>query len=784
MDTPSTPVALRDAARRRYLNYAVSVITSRALPDVRDGLKPVQRRILYAMFHGLHLTPEARYKKCAAIVGEVLGKYHPHGDSSVYEALVRMAQDFALLHPLVDGQGNFGSVDGDNAAAYRYTEARLRPIAMELLAELKQKTVGFRPTFDGQHFEPIVLPAQFPHLLVNGTEGIAVGMATRIPPHNLREIIDACFVLIKNADASVADLCRKVRAPDFPTYGEIISGTDEIRAVYEEGQGPIRVRGTWETEQKGRKHYVVVKSIPYGVVKSDLVEKIGEIIRERKCPQLVDVRDESTAEVRVVLELRAAEDAPAAMAFLFKHTALQTQFNVNLTCLVPTDNPEVGAPRRLNLKEVLEEWLKFRHATVRKRLDFELSELLARIHILEGFAKIFDILDEAIRIIRASEGRRDAAERLMARFGLDDLQVEAILELKLYKLARLEINLIREELAEKAAEAARIQAILSSDEALWNVVERELGDIRKQHGQARRTQLAGDLPASQKGALAYDEQSYIVAEDTIVVVTRGGWIKRQGTVTGIEKVRVREGDSIGWIFRATTLSTVTLLSNMGTAYVLRVDAITPTTGHGEPVQRHFAFADNEQVVGVVSNDARNLPAVDPELISAATDDNPAPPHIVAVSRNGRIVRAPLATHADVSNRNGRRYMRLEEEGADEVVAAYASGGSEDVCIASFEGNVLCFTVSDVPVLKAAGKGVIGIKLKDGDRVFAWELTSDSQSGPTVVTALGREEIVRPSKFTAARAGFGRALFRRGHFAVWKRGPEVRLDTPRVTEGEA
>ncbi|MDP2312420.1 MAG: DNA topoisomerase IV subunit A [Pseudomonadota bacterium] len=779
MDTTSTPVALREAARRRYLNYAVSVITSRALPDVRDGLKPVQRRILYAMFNNLHLTPEARYKKCAAIVGEVLGKYHPHGDSSVYEALVRMAQDFSLLHPLVDGQGNFGSIDGDNAAAYRYTEARLTAIAMELLTEIKQRTVDFRPTFDGQHSEPIVLPAQFPHLLVNGTEGIAVGMATRIPPHNLREIVDACLVLIGNPDATITELCKKVRAPDFPTGGEIVSGADEIRQVYEDGQGPIRVRGTWETEQKGRKHYVIVTSVPYAVVKSQLVEKIGEIIRERKCPQLVDVRDESTTDVRVVLELRAAEDGPAAMAFLYKHTALQTQFNVNLTCLVPTENPEVGAPRRLNLKEILEEWLKFRHATVQRRLHYELDQLRERIHVLEGFAKVFDILDECIRIIRASEGKRDAAEKLMDRFGLDDLQADAILELKLYRLARLEINIILEELAEKAAAAERIEAILASSEALWSVVERELQDIRKQHGQARRTALATITPA-----VTYDEQSYIVAEDTIVVVTRGGWIKRQGTVTGIDKVRVREGDSIGWIFRATTLSTVTLLSNQGTAYVLRVDAITPTTGHGEPVQRHFTFADNEQIVGVISNDPRNLPPVDPQLVADATDESPAPPHLVAVSRQGRIVRTPLALHTEISKKTGRGFMRLEDEGGDEVVAAYASGGNEDVCLASFEGSVLTFGVWEVPVIRAAGKGVIAIKLKETDRVFAWELSTDAMSGPTVVTALGREEIVRPNKFEGPRAGRGHPVFKRGSFVTWKRVPEVRLDMPRVTEGEA
>ncbi len=779
MDTTSTPVALREAARRRYLNYAVSVITSRALPDVRDGLKPVQRRILYAMFHNLHLTPEARYKKCAAIVGEVLGKYHPHGDAALYEALVRMAQDFSLLHPLVDGQGNFGSIDGDNAAAYRYTEARLRPIAMELLTELKQKTVDFRPTFDGQHFEPIVLPAQFPHLLVNGTEGIAVGMATRIPPHNLREVIDACLLLIVKPEATIAELCRKIRGPDFPTGGEIISGADEIRTVYEEGQGPIRARATWEPEQKGRKHYVIVKSVPYSVKKADIVENIGAIIRERKCPQLVDVRDESTTDIRIVLELRAPEDAPAAMAYLYKHTSLQTQFNVNMTCLVPSDNPEVGAPKRLNLHEMLIEWLEFRRATVRRRLDFELSQLRDRIHILDGFATIFDILDEVIRIIRASEGKRDAAEKLMDRFGLDDVQVEAILELKLYKLARLEINLIREELAEKRAEAERIEGILGNEEALWGVVQNELVDIKKQHGQPRRTALATDAPA-----ITYDEQSYIVAEDTIVVVTRGGWVKRQGTVTGIDKVRVREGDQIGWLFRASTLSTVTFLTNRGAAYALRVDAITPTTGHGEPVQKMFTFGDNEQVIGVVSNDPRNLPQVPKELTDAATDESPAPPHLVAVSRAGRIVRAPLATHAEPSKKTGRTFMKLDDEGGDEVVAAFASGGTEHVCLASFYGNVLCFDVNEATVIRAAGKGVSAIKLKEGDRVFACELSTNPEAGPVIGTADGREAIVRPGRYTGSRGDTGKLPLRGTRLAVWKRSADVRLEVPRVTEGEA
>lgn len=776
MDPTVSSVPLLEATRSRYINYALSVITSRALPDVRDGLKPVQRRILYAMYHNLRLTPDSRYRKSAAVVGEVMAKYHPHGDLAIYDAMVRLAQDFSLLHPLVDGQGNFGSIDGDNAAAMRYTECKLRPIAMELLTELKQRTVPMRPTYDGQNFEPIVLPAQFPHLLVNGCEGIAVGMATRIPPHNLRELIDACVMLIDRPEADLDEICRKVRGPDFPTGGEITSSAAELRAVYAEGQGPVRLRGTWEREQKGRKHFAILTSVPYGVVKADLVEKIGALIRERKLPQLTDVRDESTDTVRVVCELRSPEDAEAAVAYLYKHTAFQTLFHVNLTCLVPTENPEVSAPERLDLREILRHWLNFRCDTVRRRLEFELGELRERIHILDGFAKIFDILDEVIRIIRASEGKRDAAERLMDRFGLDDEQVEAILELRLYRLARLEINLILEELGQKRAEAERLAGILASTAALWDTVRTELLELRKQHGQPRRTRFAADAPEP-----AYEEHAYIVQEDAFVIVTRDGWLKRQGSVTAVDKVRVREGDSVGWMFRASTLSTITLLSSLGKAYVLRVDGITPTTGYGEPVQKSFAFADGEQVVGVVSNDGRTLPKAAPPPAGAAEGaaEEAPPPHLVAVTRAGRIVRLPLSLHAEVSTRAGRRYVSLDDDGADRVIAAYVSGGDEDVCVASVEGSMLCFQVWEAPVLKGAGKGVTAIKLKEGDAVLAFELSTEADKGPVVLDGVGREFLVRGRKVDGSRAGRGHgALKKNQRFVLWRRPAEIQL--PKAT----
>ena len=770
--TDTSAVPLHEATRRRYLNYALSVITSRALPDVRDGLKPVQRRILYAMFHNLRLLPDGRFRKSAAVVGEVMAKYHPHGDSSIYEAMVRMAQPFSLRHTLVDGQGNFGSMDGDGAAAMRYTECKLRPLAVELLDEIKKRTVDFRPNYDGQLFEPIVLPAQLPQLLVNGCEGIAVGMATKIPPHNLRSVIDACVLLIEDPDASLKRLATKVKAPDFPTGGTILNDTKELREIYETGHGTVRLQGNWTTEKQGRKNYVIITEIPYGVNKSTLIEKIGDLIAERKLPQLLDVRDESTDEVRVVLELRKAQDAPAAMAYLFKRTPLQTNFHVNMTCLIPAEG-DVAVPQRVNLRAMLHHWLQFRHQTVRRRFEFDLAKLLERIHILEGFAIIFNALDEAIRIIRGSEGKRDASEQLMVRFDIDDVQSEAILELKLYKLAKMEIQAILDELADKRAEASRIEAILASDEELWNVVKTELLEIRKLYGEPRRTIIG----AESEEIVTYSEEDYIIAENSYVIVTRDGWIKRQQSFTDIEKIRIREGDSIGWVGRGSTKSTITFFGDQGAAYVLRIDDIPSTTGYGEPVQRHFKFGDGERVVGVIINDEKALPAVPEGLMTPETEEDdepiPPPPHAIAVTRKGRCVRFATSAHAEVSTRNGRRYMR--PNGADDaVVAVYVSDTTEHLSIASEAGRALCFPAEQAKFIRGAGKGVIALKLREGDKVLAFELTRGKFEGVTVTTPQGREETVRPSKFLGPRAGRGAVVIKRGRFSDWAQ-PLLRYD---------
>ncbi len=750
-------VPLHLATSERYLTYALSVITSRALPDVRDGLKPVQRRILYTMYRELGLRPNGRYRKSAAVVGEVMGKYHPHGDQAIYDALVRMAQPFSLRHPLVDGQGNFGSLDGDPPAAMRYTECRLQPLAVELLSELGKRTIDFRPTYDGQRFEPIVLPAQVPHLLVNGVEGIAVGMATKIPPHNLGEVVDAAVALIDDPTIRVEQLLGHIKGPDFPTGGRLLAEAEEIRNVYETGQGTWRLRATWNEEKEGRRRLIVLDSIPYGQNKAKLVERIGELVRNRKVPQIVDVRDESTEDVRVVLELKPGASAAAAMAYLYKHTALQTTWSANLTALAPVPGrTDVATPQRMDLYTILRHWLDFRFETVRRRYEYDLQQLEERIHILEGFAKIFDDLDAAIKLIRESEGRRDAHERLIEHFDLTDLQAEAILELRLYKLARLEIQIILDELAEKRLEADRIRAILASDTELWARVRAELTELRGLYAEPRRT-----LIGHPEERLTYEEDAYIVKEDTWVVITRGAWIKRQSSFTDVDKIRVRDDDSIGWLIKCHTRSTLTFFGSAGSAYVMRVDDVPSTTGYGEPLQRHFQLSDGERLAGVVSHDDRHaLPLEEP------SEEDPPPPHGVAVTLKGRMLRFPLSIHTDPSTRAGRRYARLND--GDQVFIVDASNGTEHLCLASRGGRASAFPVQEAPVLKASGKGVLALRLRPDDELVAAALSRSAGDGPVVTTSFGRELTITPRRFTGPRAGKGKVVLKRGSIDQWAR----------------
>jgi DNA gyrase subunit A len=763
--TDILPVPLHEAARERYLNYAMSVITSRALPDVRDGLKPVQRRILYTMYAELSLHPSSRYRKSAAVVGDVMGKFHPHGDQSIYDALVRMAQPFSLLAPLVDPQGNFGSLDGDPPAAMRYTECRLTPIAEELLQEIKKSTVDFRPTYDGQRDEPVVLPAQFPQLLVNGCEGIAVGLATRIPPHNLGEVLDACIAVIDGAATTNAELVRIVRGPDFPTGGRILNDPAELLEIYEKGHGSVRLQGTWEVETEGRRTRVVVTSIPYAQNKAKIVERIGLAVEERKLPQVVDVRDESTDDVRVVLELRQGAAPEAVMAWLFKYTPLETTFPVQMNALLPAGLLEddeipdvvpgkVPVPTRFDLATMLRAWLKFRYETVFRRFAHDLAELERRIHILEGFAILFADLDEVIRIIRASEGKKDAANKLMARFPLDEVQTDAILELMLYKIAKLEIRIILDELEEKRAEAARIRAIMGSEARMWEQVRQELIALRQAYAATRRTLLGA--PAQ---AITFEASDYVVSEETFVVLTRDGWVKRQSSFTDVAKIRVREGDEVGWLLRAETTTNLLLMMSDGTAYTVRVGDLPATTGHGVPLSRQVGLADGARIAGVALLDGAHaqLPA------GPRGAEEPPGPYVLGVTKFGRAMRLPLEAYAEPSTRAGRRFARLDD--GDAVLFADIVGGTENLGLGSREGNVLAFPVAEINLLRAAGKGTTAMGLKDGDELVVAGLAFGKDVACRAVAhagGVGKDvEIGVGSLGMGARAARGKSLFRKG-----------------------
>ncbi len=766
-------IALHETARERYLNYALSVITSRALPDIRDGLKPVHRRILYAMHSNLRLYPDARYRKSATVVGEVMGKYHPHGDSAIYEAMVRMAQDFSLRAPLVDGHGNFGSLDGDNPAAMRYTEARLRALAMEMLDEIRKQTVDFRPNYDGTLFEPVVLPSRVPNLLVNGSSGIAVGMATNIPPHNLGEVIDALIYKIDSPNARISTLVRNhIKGPDFPTGGRILNTEEEIIELYETGKGAINTRGAYEMEGKSR---IIITSVPYTVTKGDLVERIAGHIADEDVPQLSDVRDESTDDVRIVLELKRGADGEAAMAYLFKHTRLQSRFHVNLACLVPTENPQVGAPRLVNLTTVLDHFLGFRMEVVVRRLTFELEQLLHRIHILEGFEIIFDALDEAIKIIRASEGKKDASQCLRHRFELSEEQSEAVLETKLYRLAKLEIQAIRNELEEKRRQAEELQALLDSEEERWDLVRDELRAIKNNYADERRSEIAGP-----HAKVEYSEEDYIVDEDYYVIATRDGWVKRMRSFSDIASLRVREGDEVGWALPGSTRATVGFFTSFGKVYTARIDELPSTTGYGDPIQKLFDFSNKERIVGVLSFDERALPASGEDPASAPAlfeeEDQSGGPFVVAVSEQGQSVRFAIEGYSEPSTRVGRTYMRLGEN--DHVLSAQAAGGHENVCIVSRNGHALIFPVHHISVYKNAAKGVIAMRLAEKDRILAFTLSDAARDGLEVETNRGRREIIRPTKFDVTNRGNkGRLIIKRGHIAkVFLKPVEIRLDT--------
>jgi DNA gyrase subunit A len=705
-------VSITSEIRSRFLRYAMSVVTGRALPDVRDGLKPVQRRILFAMYNDLNVLFDRKTIKCAKIVGEVMGNYHPHGDLALYEALVRIAQDWVMRVPLVHGMGNFGSLDGDPPASHRYTEAKLAKAAESLLLELDQETVDFRPNYDGTRREPMVLPAQFPNLLVNGTSGIAVGLATNIPPHNLGEVLRACVFLIDNPEATIAQLLDKVKGPDFPLGGKILTDRATLRSIYETGRGSIKIQGEWklETVDKTRQQ-IVVTSIPYGVDKGALESLIGLIIQDKKLPQLLGLSNETNEKegLRIALEIKPGTDANLVMAYLYKHTELQKNFSYNMTALIPASDGKTTVPKDgLSLAEMLRYFLDFRLITVRRRFEYFLRVLQRRIHLLEGFAIIFNALDKAIKIIRNSTSKPDAAEKLKAEFELDDEQVTAILDSQLYKIAQMEIQKILEELREKQKEAEKIVAILKSEKKLWGVVKTELEALAESNLVVRRkTRMATD-----EDVLEFDEQAYITRENTNVVLTRDGWIKRVGRLASVESTRVREGDEVIAVVPGSTLDDVVLFADDGTAYTMRINEIPAGGGYGDPVTKFFKLADGAKIIAAMTSDVR----------FTAPDTDKGPNLFIALS-NGFVFLLPMAAYRTGSTKAGRKYAKPD---GGKVVMVTILSEETGVMLATDGGRLIHFPVDEVNVLAGVGKGVIGIKLDEGDRVIGGALVTDGR----------------------------------------------------------
>lgn len=738
-------IDISDETRRRYLNYAMSVIQSRALPDVRDGLKPVQRRILYVMYQDLHLNGDAKPRKCAKITGDTAGNYHPHGPSAIYDALVRLAQDFTMREPLVLGQGNFGSIMGLPAAAERYTEAKLTRIAEELMAELRYRTVEMRDNYDGTRQEPVVLPARFPNLLVNGTQGIAVGMATSIPPHNLGEVVKACVHLVDNPGATVAQLMKYVKAPDFPMGGRIVTDRTELRKMYETGRGAVKVRGEWKTDgarKKGSEKQIVIYSIPYGVETGPLVGAIGDIAGTRKLPQLLGVNDETDDKhgLRIVLDLKDENDADAVMAFLYKHTNLEQNFSFNSTCLVP-DDQGVMVPAALSLVDMLQQFLIFRLATVRRRFEFLLEQLEKRIHILEGFEIIFDGLDKALKLIRSSSGKKDAAAKLMDNFPLDEVQTDAILELALYRISKLEIDNIRAELDEKRKEADRIRKILGSEKKLWGVIKTELNELAEEFGERRRTGVGSSEEISE-----FDASAYIVKENTNVVLTKDGWVKRVGRIQSVEKTRTRDGDKIIDVLPGSTLDTVAFFASDGTCFSLPIDQIPVSSGYGEPLSKHIRLQDGVSILAGVTTDSRFT------WEDYDVKNQPVPaPYMLVTTQAGQVMRVSLSTFRTPSTKVGRKYCRLSK--SDRVASVQLiPDEAETLFIATKNARVIHFSIDEVPVFSGPVKGVKGIKLMPKDEVLGTVILSRPSDCLRVVNTNGKQLSFGQTKYRVTSRG--------------------------------
>jgi DNA gyrase subunit A len=688
------PRLIEEEMRWSFLDYSMSVIMQRALPDVRDGLKPVHRRILYAM-EQLGLVPGRPYKKSATVVGDVLGKYHPHGDMAVYDALVRMVQDFSLRYPLIDGQGNFGSVDGDNAAAYRYTEARLTPIALDLLRDIDRNTVTFVPNFDGQREEPTVLPARFPNLLVNGSSGIAVGMATNVPPHNLREVAAAVRHLVAHPNCQVDDLLEFIPGPDFPT-GAFILGTDGIKEAYRTGRGRMVMRAAVQKEKKrGGREQLVVTALPYGVSKARVIEQIADLARARKLEDIADVRDESDREgMRVVIELKRDANPAPILAVLYKQTHLQATFGAIMLAL------DEGVPRELNLKEILERFRDYTLEVIRRRTQFDLEKARAQEHIVLGLLKALDQIDTVIKIIRRSKNREEAADALQKRIGLTAIQANAVLDMRLAKLTSLETQELRAELEQLKKKIAELEKVLGSEKLQLKVLLDELNEVVKEHGDARRTIIT-------EAETDFAVENLEADEDVVITLSHNGYIKRvpmplwQRRLSSGRAALAAERsteDFLEHVFVASTADTLVFFTDAGQAHALHVRDVP----EGGRTSRGRSLA---QLVTVERG--RRVAALVP--VSEFSDDRV----LMFLTRNGTVKRTALDQFANVRS-GGINAIKIQD--GDSLLDVQLSDGASDVVLVTSAGHALRFPQSQVPVVGRVAQGVKGIELRDQDAV--------------------------------------------------------------------
>ncbi|ATD53755.1 DNA gyrase subunit A [Clostridium chauvoei] len=697
------PVDINREMKKCYIDYAMSVIVGRALPDVRDGLKPVHRRILYSM-QELGLSPEKGYRKCARIVGEVLGKYHPHGDSSVYDALVRMAQDFSMRYMLVDGHGNFGSVDGDNAAAMRYTEAKMNKIAAEMLRDINKDTVNFIPNFDGEEKEPEVLPSRYPNLLVNGSSGIAVGMATNIPPHNLGEVIDGTIMLIDNPETTVLELMTLIKGPDFPT-GATIMGKAGIRAAYETGKGRIVVRAKAEIEEENNRHKIVVTEIPYQVNKAKLIENIADLVKDKKIVGISDLRDESDREgMRIVIELKKDANPNVVLNLLYKHTKMQDTFGVIMLALVNNE------PQILNLKQVLDNYITFQKEVITRRTTFELNKAEARAHILEGLRIALDNIDEVISIIRSSKTSEIAKNTLIERFDLSDKQATAILEMRLRRLTGLERDKIEEEYAELMKLIDYLNSILASEEKLLSVIKDELLQIKAKYNDERRTSI-------EKVVNEIDIEDLIQEEEVVVTLTHTGYIKRISADTysaqrrggrGIQAMSTKEDDFVEHVNITSTHSDVLFFTNRGRVYKLRAYEIPDAgrTAKGTNIINLIAIEQDERIETVLT-----------------VRDDVSDGFLFMGTKQGLVKKTPLSDFKNL-RKNGLIAINLRD--GDELLKVKVTRGDADIIIATQDGNAIKFNEQDVRPMGRTAAGVKSINLREDDVAVCMDIAVEGE----------------------------------------------------------